>query len=165
MCRVGASDYQIRGVSTFMAEMLDAASIIQSADEYSLVIIDELGRGTSTEDGFGLAWHITKYIAAESRSFVLFATHFHELATLASTFPNGVVSNAHVAAAVDEQTGKITFLYSIRPGPTTQSYGMNVARLAGFPEEVVASAEARASGLSAVTDKVIKQLLLRHLAE
>ncbi|KAF4665803.1 MutS-like protein [Perkinsus olseni] len=165
MCRVGASDYQIRGVSTFMAEMLDAASIIQSADEHSLVIIDELGRGTSTEDGFGLAWHITKYIAAESRSFVLFATHFHELATLASTFPNGVVSNAHVAAAVDEQTGKITFLYSIRPGPTTQSYGMNVARLAGFPEEVVASAEARASGLSAVTDKVIKQLLLRHLAE
>lgn len=135
MCRVGASDAQVRGISTFMQEMIEAATIVGSADNRSLVIIDELGRGTSTQDGLGLAWAISKYLLVTARSFVFFATHFHELAQL----PGAI--NRHVAAAVNEKG--LTLLYEVRDGPTSNSFGPNVAALAGYPACVVEDAIAR----------------------
>ena len=135
MCRVGASDAQVRGVSTFMEEMIEAATIVNSANNRSLVIIDELGRGTSTQDGLGLAWSISKYLKDVAGSFVLFATHFHELSQL----PGAV--NRHVAALVNEKG--LTLLYEVRDGPTSNSFGPNVAALAGYPPDVVQDAIAR----------------------
>jgi DNA mismatch repair protein MSH2 len=135
MCRVGASDAQVRGVSTFMQEMIEAATIVNSATSRSLVIVDELGRGTSTQDGFGLAWAIAKHLKDVSNSFVFFATHFHELSQLPGA------ANRHVAAAVNE-TG-LTLLYEVRDGPTSNSFGPNVAALAGYPAQVVQDAIAR----------------------
>jgi DNA mismatch repair protein MSH2 len=135
MCRVGASDAQVRGISTFMQEMIEAATIVNSANNRSLVIIDELGRGTSTQDGFGLAWAISKFLKEQAGAFVFFATHFHELSQL----PGAV--NRHVAAAVSDQ--KLTLLYEVRDGPTSNSFGPNVAALAGYPQEVVEDAIAR----------------------
>lgn len=135
MCRVGASDAQVRGISTFMQEMIEAATIVNSATSRSLVIVDELGRGTSTQDGFGLAWAIARHLKDVTKSFVFFATHFHELSNLP-----GVV-NRHVAAAVNERG--LTLLYEVRNGPTSNSFGPNVAALAGFPAQVVEDAIAR----------------------
>lgn len=132
MCRIGASDAQVRGVSTFMQEMIEASVIVNAARETSLVIIDELGRGTSTQDGFGLAWAICEYLKNEAKSFVLFATHFHQLAALPGAM------NRHVAATVDEKG--LTLLYEVRDGSTSESFGTNVAVLAGYPEKVVEDA-------------------------
>jgi DNA mismatch repair protein MSH2 len=129
MCRVGASDAQVRGVSTFMQEMIEAATIVNSSNNRSLVIIDELGRGTSTQDGFGLAWAISKYLKEQAGSFVFFATHFHELSQLPGA------TNRHVAANVNQRG--LTLLYEVRDGPTSNSFGPNVALLAGYPQRVV----------------------------
>lgn len=143
MCRVGASDMQLRGISTFMAEMLEASCILNTASERSLVIVDELGRGTSTSDGFGIAWAIAKYLVEEKKCFSLFATHFHELAALEHAV--AAVRNKHATAAVDAATAKLTFLYSLADGAADQSYGAHVAELAGFPPAVVAAARQRAA--------------------
>merc|ERR1719265_559502 len=150
MCRVGASDMQLRGISTFMAEMLEATSILNSATDKSLVIVDELGRGTSTSDGFGIAWAIARHLAETTRCFSLFATHFHELAGLEDTVTG--VHNRHATAAVDTISGQLTFLYALAAGPADQSYGAHVAELAGFPKSVVEASKRRALEFEAAGD-------------
>ena len=135
--RVGASDALTGGLSTFMAEMTEAAEILAGATERSLVILDELGRGTSTHDGMALAWAVARYLAERIRCTTLFATHYRELARLADEVP-GV---ANLRAAAREWKGEVVFLYRILPGVAERSYGVHVARLARVPEDVLREAE------------------------
>jgi DNA mismatch repair protein MutS len=136
--RVGASDNIARGQSTFMVEMQETASILHLATSRSLVVLDEIGRGTSTFDGLSIAWAVAEYLASNTRARpkTLFATHYHELTDLADALP-GVV-NFHVA--VREWQEDIVFLRKIMPGRSDRSYGIHVARLAGLPGPVVARA-------------------------
>ncbi len=131
--RVGASDELIRGRSTFMVEMTETANIINNATEQSLVILDEVGRGTSTYDGLSLAWAITEHIANRIKCRTLFATHYHELTELAELFSN--IKNCNVA--VREWLDEVVFLHKIVPGGTDKSYGIHVAKLAGLPATVL----------------------------
>ncbi|OON20429.1 MutS domain V protein [Opisthorchis viverrini] len=152
MARVGAADCQIRGVSTFMAEMLETSSVLRAATPNSLVIIDELGRGTSTFDGFGLAWAVASHLAGPQLGCLsLFATHFHELTILAHHMP-GRVSNLRVTAHVspggsaDSINGSgVVMLYKVEPGICTRSYGLDVAKLVGLPDKVLTEAEHKAA--------------------
>jgi DNA mismatch repair protein MutS len=132
--RVGASDELARGQSTFMVEMTETANIINNATERSLVILDEVGRGTSTYDGLSLAWAITEHLANEVRCRTLFATHYHELTELGQLLAN--VKNLNVA--VREWGGEVVFLHKIIPGGTDKSYGLHVAKLAGLPKPILA---------------------------
>jgi DNA mismatch repair protein MutS len=143
--RVGASDNIARGQSTFMVEMQETANILHAASARSLVVLDEIGRGTSTFDGLSIAWAVAEYLATNSkaRPKTLFATHYHELTDLADTLP-GVV-NAHVSAR--EYKDEIIFLRKIVPGRSDRSYGIQVARLAGLPSSVVARAKEILTGL------------------
>ncbi|GDY07675.1 DNA mismatch repair protein MutS [Planctomycetia bacterium] len=135
--RVGASDELSKGQSTFMVEMTETARILNSASDRSLVILDEIGRGTSTYDGISLAWAVTEFLHDQIRCRTLFATHYHELTELTKTLPE--TSNWNVA--IREHGDDIVFLHKIVEGPADKSYGIHVAKIAGLPREVVERAQ------------------------
>jgi DNA mismatch repair protein MutS len=134
--RIGAADDLAGGRSTFMVEMTEAAGILNNATRDSLVLMDEIGRGTSTFDGLSLAWACARHLGRETGSFTLFATHYFELTALAEELP--ACANVHLDAT--EHGDQLVFLHSVREGPANQSYGLQVARLAGVPRPVIAEA-------------------------
>jgi DNA mismatch repair protein MutS len=134
--RIGAADDLTGGRSTFMVEMTETANVLNNATAASLVLMDEIGRGTSTFDGLSLAWAAARWIAKEIRAFTLFATHYFELTSL----PDELAGCANVHLDATEHGGELIFLHSVKPGPANQSYGLSVAELAGVPRDVVASA-------------------------
>ncbi len=135
--RIGAADDLTSGRSTFMVEMTETANILNNATAESLVLMDEIGRGTSTYDGLALAWACVENLAIKVKAFTLFATHYFELTVLPERIPG--IANVHLAAA--EHRGDIVFLHSVKEGPASQSYGVQVARLAGIPPLVLKSAK------------------------
>lgn len=137
--RIGASDDLVSGESTFMVEMMEASRAIKHATRNSLILFDELGRGTATFDGMSLAQAILEYVANKIKCKTLFSTHYHELTDMEKTIPN--LKNKHVSAV--EENGSITFLHKVKDGSVDKSYGINVAKLAGLPDEVID----RASGI------------------
>ena len=134
--RIGATDDLAGGRSTFMVEMTESAAILNGATEHSLVLMDEVGRGTSTFDGLALAWAIARHLIDTSRSFTLFATHYFELTQLPESHPSA--ANVHLSAV--EHKDSIVFLHAVQPGPASQSYGLQVAQLAGVPQGVIKAA-------------------------
>ncbi|MEX0734369.1 MAG: DNA mismatch repair protein MutS [Steroidobacteraceae bacterium] len=134
--RIGASDDLAGGRSTFMVEMTEAAVILNAATDRSLVLMDEIGRGTSTYDGLSLAFACASHIARKLRAFTLFATHYFELTELAQELPE--VANVHLDAS--EHGDGIVFLHAVKPGPASKSYGLQVAQKAGVPREVIENA-------------------------
>jgi DNA mismatch repair protein MutS len=134
--RIGASDNLARGRSTFMVEMTETAAILNTATPRSLVLLDEVGRGTATYDGLAIAWAAIEYLHARTRAKTLFATHYHELTELAEQLSG--VKNYHVS--VKETGGGIVFLRKVEAGAADRSYGIEVAKLAGLPPEVIARA-------------------------
>jgi DNA mismatch repair protein MutS len=142
-CRVGASDDLSRGQSTFMVEMSETALILNHATDRSLVILDEIGRGTATFDGLSIAWAVAEHLHDEIGCRTLFATHYHELTDLSNT--KQAVANYNVA--VREWNEEIIFLHKILPGAADKSYGIQVARLAGLPKPVVERAKSILSHL------------------
>ena len=147
--RIGASDDLAGGRSTFMVEMTETATILHNATEQSLVLMDEIGRGTSTFDGLSLAWAAAHYMGETANAFTLFATHYFELTALADELP--ACSNVHLDAT--EHAQQLVFLHSVRPGPANQSYGLQVAALAGVPKKVIRRARAYLKTLEAMQVK------------
>jgi len=143
--RIGASDDLAGGRSTFMVEMTEMAHILRNATENSLVLVDEIGRGTSTFDGLALAWACATELSRRARPCVLFSTHYFELTALAEQLPG--MTNVHLDAV--EHADGIVFLYRVLPGPANRSFGLQVARLAGMPGEVVAAAREKLDALEA----------------
>ncbi|MEJ2328859.1 MAG: DNA mismatch repair protein MutS [Gammaproteobacteria bacterium] len=137
--RIGASDDLAGGRSTFMVEMEETANILHNATEHSLVLMDEIGRGTSTFDGLSLAWACALELASRIHAFTLFATHYFELTTLPEE--QAAIANVHLDAT--EHGDSIVFLHSVKPGPANQSYGLQVAQLAGVPRPVISRARKR----------------------
>lgn len=135
--RVGASDDLTLGKSTFMVEMTETACILSNATEKSLILIDEIGRGTSTYDGVAIAWAVAEYIANNIKARCIFATHYHELNVMTKTFPQ--IKNYRIT--VSEENGEIEFLRKIVPGGASKSYGIQVAKMAGLPKSVVSRSE------------------------
>ena len=143
--RIGAADDLAGGRSTFMVEMTESAAILNGATENSLVLMDEVGRGTSTFDGLALAWAIAKHLIDTTRSFTLFATHYFELTQLPEVHPSA--ANVHLSAV--EHKDKIVFLHAVEAGPASQSYGLQVAQLAGVPQAVIRAARKHLASLEA----------------
>ncbi|MDP2246565.1 MAG: DNA mismatch repair protein MutS, partial [Nitrosomonadales bacterium] len=141
--RIGASDDLAGGRSTFMVEMTETANILHNATEHSLVLLDEIGRGTSTFDGLSLAWAVARQLLEKNRSFTLFATHYFELTRIVEEFKQSV--NVHLDAV--EHGKGIVFLHRVEEGPASQSYGLQVAQLAGIPKSVVAMARRKLTQL------------------
>ncbi|MFP4161428.1 MAG: MutS-related protein, partial [Ectothiorhodospira sp.] len=141
--RIGAADDLASGRSTFMVEMTEAAAILHHATEHSLVLMDEIGRGTSTFDGLSLAWACAEHLARHNRAFTLFATHYFELTALPDTLEG--VANVHIDAV--EHGDRIIFLHALKEGPANQSYGLHVAALAGVPKGVIRRARERLAEL------------------
>ncbi|KAL3101259.1 hypothetical protein niasHT_028015 [Heterodera trifolii] len=136
--RVGAGDFQCKGISTFMAEMMDCSTILECATEHSLILIDELGRGTSTYDGFGLAYAISEDIISRIGCFAMFATHFHEISRLQSKYP-GKVKNYRMDTICEN--GELTILFRVVSGVADRSFGLNIAKVVGFADEIIKDAE------------------------
>ncbi len=151
--RIGAQDAIHAGQSTFMVEMIEAANILNNATPRSLLILDEIGRGTSTYDGLSIAWAIIEYLHSHPKlkPFTLFATHYHELTELADMLPG--VRNYNVA--VTESAGRVVFLHKIVPGGADRSYGIHVAQLAGLPGPVIQRANEILRQLEATSGKTI----------
>ncbi|MET3133817.1 DNA mismatch repair protein MutS [Oxalobacteraceae bacterium GrIS 1.11] len=143
--RIGATDDLAGGRSTFMVEMTESAAILNGATEHSLVLMDEVGRGTSTFDGLALAWAIARHLIDSSRSFTLFATHYFELTQLPESHPSA--ANVHLSAV--EHKDSIVFLHAVQAGPASQSYGLQVAQLAGVPQPVIKAARKHLARLEA----------------
>jgi DNA mismatch repair protein MutS len=157
--RIGASDDLAGGRSTFMVEMTETANILHNASTNSLVLMDEVGRGTSTFDGLSLAWASAEYLAQQINAFTLFATHYFELTTLPETLSN--VANIHLDAV--EHGDSIVFMHSVKDGPANQSYGLQVAALAGVPKAVIERAKTRlfqleesSAASTSITGKTLK---------
>ncbi len=146
--RIGSSDDLAGGRSTFMVEMTETAGILNNATDQSLVLMDEIGRGTSTYDGLALAWAAAHYIAREVRAFTLFATHYFELTALAEQLPG--VANVHLDAT--EHADALVFLHAVKEGPADRSFGIHVAQMAGVPRAVIAEARAHLARLEAQRD-------------
>lgn len=165
--RIGAADDLSAGRSTFMVEMAETANILHNATRESVVLIDEIGRGTSTFDGLSLAWATADCLARDIQAYTLFATHYFELTMLAEQIDT--IENVHVTAASERDD--IVFLYQVQPGPASQSYGIQVAKLAGIPQAVLASAkqkllqleatrpQAQTTPIQAATPSVIEEAL------
>jgi DNA mismatch repair protein MutS len=143
--RIGAADDLAGGRSTFMVEMTESAAILNGATEQSLVLMDEVGRGTSTFDGLALAWAIARHLIETTKSFTLFATHYFELTQLPELHPSA--ANVHLSAV--EHKDSIVFLHAVQPGPASQSYGLQVAQLAGVPQAVIRAARKHLAALEA----------------
>lgn len=143
--RIGAADDLAGGRSTFMVEMTESAAILNAATANSLVLMDEVGRGTSTFDGLALAWAISRHLIQVSQSYTLFATHYFELTQLPDMHPTA--ENVHLSAV--EHKENIVFLHAVQPGPASQSYGLQVAQLAGIPQSVIRSARKHLAELEA----------------
>ncbi|TRY63588.1 hypothetical protein TCAL_12582, partial [Tigriopus californicus] len=137
LVRIGAGDNQSEGISTFMNEMINMKEILDVASQRSLILVDELGRGTSTQDGFGLAWAISEHIATRLMAPCVIATHFHELCSLSDIHSSSF--NMHCTALIQDQ--RFLLLYKIKHGKSSQSYGIQIAELAQFPTEVISKAK------------------------
>lgn len=151
--RIGAADDLAGGRSTFMVEMTESAAILNNATEHSLVLMDEVGRGTSTFDGLALAWAIAQHLIEVAKSFTLFATHYFELTQLPEQY--ATASNVHLSAVEHKDT--IVFLHAVEPGPASQSYGLQVAQLAGVPHQVIRAAKQHLAELEAHSVKSTPQ--------
>jgi len=152
--RIGASDNLARGRSTFMVEMTETAAILHTATARSLILLDEVGRGTATYDGLAIAWAAVEYIHARTRAKTLFATHYFELTELAERLSG--VKNYHVS--VKETGSGIVFLRKVEPGAADRSYGIEVAKLAGLPNEVVERAREVLAEHESAEQRVTEQL-------
>jgi DNA mismatch repair protein MutS len=167
--RIGASDNLARGRSTFMVEMTETATILNTATDRSLILLDEMGRGTATFDGLSLAWATLEYLHANIRARTLFATHYHELTMLAEQLSH--LKNLRVA--VKETPQGIVFLHAIEPGPASKSYGIEVARLAGLPPKVIQRARqvlkqherSERSNVAAETDAPLQLTMFTPLSQ
>ncbi len=153
--RIGAADDLAQGRSTFMVEMTESAAILNSATPMSLVLMDEVGRGTSTFDGLALAWAIARRLIETNRSLTLFATHYFELTQLGGEYPQA--ANVHLSAA--EHDGGVVFLHAVRDGPASQSYGLQVAQLAGVPAPVIRAARRHLADLEEQAARVTRPQL------